>query len=74
MNKIEIPDRHLKMLTREGFNEIYDEYRAKDKTSNNSDIWEQVEAEHLAIFKRHKYKSYDSFRKVRETAYKRRKR
>lgn len=66
---MELTTRMLKMLSTVGFLELFEELRKENNTLSNIQCYETLEQEHEKYFKRRRYSSYDSFRKIRERTY-----
>ena len=64
-------DRVKKLVTPQGFLDAYYQERSANNTSTNEEIFNQLNDEYKAIFGKHRYASYESFRIVKNRKLKR---
>lgn len=58
-----LPVRHKKLLTREGFNELFE--REMNRFDTHKETFQELKKESLVIFGECRYNNYQSFRKSR---------
>lgn len=58
-----LPERHKKLLTKEGFNELFE--RELSRFDTHKETFKQLRQESLVIFGQCRYDNYQSFRKSR---------